>query len=541
MVLRHYLLILRRRWTLILAGVLIAIIAALGVHALTPPTYEASVGLLVGQGAYTDDVIRYTALLADEQVAKTYAELATSRPVLEAVNSKLQLNMTPDQLAMKVKVKLLPETRLIEVVVSDTSPQRAADIANAIGEQINTLAPTKAPAEYQSIREQISEEIKSLRDRIRSSEADLAAMTAQSNTALDPAPESSELVRRREVLREAITAMQTTLASMYTAYQSSLTTNSVTVVAPALPPTTPVGFGLSAMLAIAGILGLAAATGIVILLETLDDVVRSPYALRRAARTPFLGIIPKFDGDAAKAGGLVVMSKPRSAAAEAFRSLRATLKAGTAGEPPRSILVTSSKPGEGKTLTAANLAVTLARLRKRVVLVDTDLRHPRLHTLFGVSNHYGLSNLLSTTDPMQFITDTKVPNLRLLPAGAPLDDPGELLLSDRMLYLLEFLRYENDFIILDTPPVIPVTDAAVVAPLADEVLLVVGSGRVKHEELANVLDGLTEAGAKKIGVVLTNADMNMLDYRGTYARVGSAAETNGAFAQLSMGNPVRTN
>jgi capsular exopolysaccharide synthesis family protein len=199
---------------------------------------------------------------------------------------------------------------------------------------------------------------------------------------------------------------------------------------------------------------------------------------------------------------LVPHERPRTLFSESYRSLRTALLLSSAREL-KAIAVTSAVAGEGKTATASNLAVVLAQLGRQVLIVDCDLRKPRLHEVFRVSNRTGLVNQLTATgDPDAVFLPTEVPNLWVTPSGPIPPNPSELLASDRMREWLRAVRARFDFVVLDTPPALAVTDATIVGLLADGVVLTLRSGKVTREEARLCRDRLRQAGIKILGAVL---------------------------------------
>ncbi|MBA3531995.1 MAG: CpsD/CapB family tyrosine-protein kinase [Ardenticatenales bacterium] len=204
---------------------------------------------------------------------------------------------------------------------------------------------------------------------------------------------------------------------------------------------------------------------------------------------------------------LVTLTDPRSAVSEAYRTLRTNLEFTAMSSALRALVVTTPGAGEGKSTTLANLAVTMAQGGRTVILVDADLRRPAQHTIFGSANERGLSTTLLDDAGIQNppLLDTSVPGLRLLPAGPTPPNPAELLASPRMLQLIETLKDMADLVLFDAPPVVPVTDAAILGARTDGVLLVLQAGKSKREHAARARTLLEQVGARIIGTALTNA------------------------------------
>ncbi len=203
---------------------------------------------------------------------------------------------------------------------------------------------------------------------------------------------------------------------------------------------------------------------------------------------------------------LVTISNPRSPVAEAYRALRTNLEFSGLDKPLRSMVVTSASPDEGKSTTLANLAVTIAQAGKRVILVDCDLRRPSLHQIFNVRNNMGITDLmrdesLMSNPPLQ---DTPVPSLKLLTSGQLPPNPAELLGSRRMSEIIACLLGQADVVLFDTPPIIAVTDAALLSAKVDGVILVIGAGKTRREHARKAKALLDKVNARLVGTVLNN-------------------------------------
>ncbi|GIO12247.1 tyrosine protein kinase [Cohnella xylanilytica] len=202
---------------------------------------------------------------------------------------------------------------------------------------------------------------------------------------------------------------------------------------------------------------------------------------------------------------LITTVNPRSPVSEAYRSLRTNIDFSSIDEKIQVILVTSAGPGEGKSTTIGNLAVTYAQSERKVVLIDADMRKPTEHHTFEVSNRIGLSSILSQQSSLEeALQITNIPNLTVITSGPIPPNPAEMMASKRMESLLEELRNRFDIILIDSPPLLAVTDAQVVSTKCDGVILVMDQGKVKREIAQKAKSGLDKVGAKMLGVVLNN-------------------------------------
>ena len=290
---------------------------------------------------------------------------------------------------------------------------------------------------------------------------------------------------------------------------------SVSIARPAAVPESPVSPQLLVNLALAVVLGCLLAGGLGLLLDYLDDTVKSAEDIEAVAGLPTLAQIGRFRVKT----GPAFATELQSRSAEAYRQLRTNVHFTTLGKDLKTIVITSAHAEEGKSTTAANLATVLAQAGDRVILVDTDLRRASLNETFDGPNSFGLTGLLlkDVDDPALALIATRWKNLRLLPSGVLPPNPSELLTSARMQRLVAQLREMADYVIFDTPPVLAVTDAIVLAARMDGTILVTLAGRTRSEALRMAAQTLKQANARLFGVVLNKAKIRSGDddyYRG---------------------------
>jgi succinoglycan biosynthesis transport protein ExoP len=321
---------------------------------------------------------------------------------------------------------------------------------------------------------------------------------------------------------------------------AGLKSNNFRIVDGARPPTAPIEPNIPRNLLFAAVLGLASGIGLAFVLEGLDNTVRTTEQAQMISGVPSLGMIPLGSRSAREgpnpkrlviasskeAVELVTQVRPQSQMAESYRALRTSLLLSSIGAPPKVIMVTSALPQEGKTTTSINTAVVLAQKGVRVLLIDADLRRPSIHKTLSMGPHSGLSNVLtgSTTLEQAITPSTILPNLFVLPSGTPPPNPAELLASANMRDVLNQLSEQYDHIVIDTPPSLSVTDAVVLSPRADAVVLVIRSGQTTKQALRRSRDVLMQVNAKVVGVLLNAVDLSSPDYyyyyeyQGKYAR-----------------------
>jgi capsular exopolysaccharide synthesis family protein len=319
-----------------------------------------------------------------------------------------------------------------------------------------------------------------------------------------------------------------------------LKSNNFQIVNSARVPTYPVEPNVPRNLGFAFVLGLTSGVGLAFLLEGLDNTVRTTEQAQAISGLPPLGMIPlgsktAREGAASKrlmlatsneAVELITHVRPQSQMAESYRALRTSLLLSHLGAPPKVIMVTSALPQEGKSTTSINCAVVLAQKGVRVLLIDCDLRRPSIHKTLGMGPRSGLSNVLtgSITLKQAITVAPTLPNLDVLPAGTPPPNPAELLASTNMRDVLAELRDKYDHIVLDTPPTLSVTDAVVLSPRADAIVLVIRSGSTTKQALRRSRDILMQVNARVSGVLLNAVDLSSPDYYYYYEYQGKYAQ-----------------
>jgi non-specific protein-tyrosine kinase len=281
--------------------------------------------------------------------------------------------------------------------------------------------------------------------------------------------------------------------------------DSVVMLEPATLPGRPVLPRTRRTIALAVLLGGVLATGLALLLGSRSDTIRSPEELRRRFGVTALGAVFKWTGQDIAGDEMVVWSAPSSGFAESFRQIRANIQFAMAGKPGRTYVVTSPGPEEGKTTVLSNLAVTIAKTGKRVVVVDGDLRRPTLHRYFNVGRREpGLSTFLADEDmsAVDVIHPTAMEGVSIIPSGPIPPNPSELLGSPRMSSLLEQLRHLADVVLVDSPPVLMVADAPIIAAQLDAGIVVVDGFKTRTPSLRAALETLANTQVNLVGVVL---------------------------------------
>jgi non-specific protein-tyrosine kinase len=491
-------------WLPLVLGIVAAGTAAVLSYQQTP-IYQASTTVLI-RPAQTAN--RSGSLLTLDQVAKTYAQLMTKRPLLQRVIDELELPLSLEQLQASITVKPQPDTELLDVKVQDPNPTRAASIANTLVRdfiaQIEEDQQRQISASLRGLQARISD----LEDQITSDVREIAIL--RSRPALNP-DQQARLTSLQEH-QAANSASYATLLKSFEDVRSSQLARYETqsVVDPATPPKLPIRPHKLLNTLLAGALGTMLGVGLVFLIEYLDNTFKSEEQVRRSLKLPVLGMLVYRK---ANGGDLVTLAQPSAPASEAFREIRTNLLFSAVDRSLKTVVVTSAAPREGKTWTSANLAVTLAQAGHQVILVDADLRRPTIHRLFRKLDQRGLSNMIldGQVHP-EFIQETALPTLKVICSGTPPPNPSELLGSRRMLQIVQQLSARTDILVFDTPPVNVVTDAALLAARFDATILVVEQGRTNRTAVQRARASIERVGGTIVGAVLNKARLTGTAY-----------------------------
>jgi non-specific protein-tyrosine kinase len=502
MELRQYFQTIRKWLWLILLSTLVAMAASFIATRQQPSVYNAKTTLMIGS---TIDNPNPGAndLWLGQQLAQTYAELARRDTVRMATMRALGLSWLPDY-----SVSLVPNTQLIEISVADTSPQRAQAVANELANQLIEQSPSGVERVAQDRREFVTKQLQDLEQNIDETTVRVNELKQQLGSMFS-ARQIADTQTQIQALEQKLTTYQANYAQLLGFVGGGI--NAVNVVAPAELPTQPIGPNKALTILLAAVIGMLLALGAAFLLDYLDDTLKTPDDIKNALDLSTLGAVTQIEGEVPEQK-LVAGLQPKSPTAEAYRILRTNIQFSALDNPPRTLMITSSSPSEGKSTTLANLGLVMAQQGQHVILVDTDLRRPTLHRLFQLPNSVGLSNALLQVQPDldNLLQDTRYENLQVLTTGPLPPNPAEMLGSERFRDLLKQLAGRADVVLLDSPPVLAVTDAAILARQTDGVVLVVEAGLTRRQVAQNAKEALEKVGANILGVSL-----NRLQPRGS--------------------------
>ncbi len=519
MELRRYVALLRRWVWLVLLGGIVAAGSSYLVSNSMVRVYEASATLLVNQ-AQNPGVVAYNDVLTSERLTKTYGELIRKRPVLEDALAQLKLPYSPERLNEMLSVRIVQDTMLLELKAENTDPQQAADIANVVARAFIGESRSAQMGQAALSKDALREQLQNLEASIRATSSQIDKLGAAPE---DHTPEARQAEIDR--LQTALTQYQLTYSQLLKSEQDmrlaeARAFSSVSVAEPAVMNPVPVRPKVVQNVLLATLIGLMLAAGVALLIEYADDTVKTGEDVTEALGAPALGYVMRLEKKEARALVSMVEMGGNSPLAESFRVLRTNLQFSLLDRPGRTILVTSAGKGEGKTSATINLGLVMAEAGKRVILVDADLRRSCLHRFFGLQNSVGLTTALLDSSLLhsEAIQSTGIPGLMVLTSGPMPPNPSELLGTPHMATLVELLKSRAEVVLFDGPPMLPVTDPAVMAPLMDGVLVVVEAGSTRSGALARVRETLERASGsgKLLGAVLNKITPESGDYQYRY-------------------------
>lgn len=509
--LRHYLdVLLRRKW-LIVGCVVIVTAVAVALSVRETPMYRSSTELLLQSNEAEQRLAGSGQAGTDRNRVQTEIGVVESDLVRRAVAE--ELGYLPE-----VDVSAQGETDIIEISATSPEPETAAEVANTYARVYVEWRRQRTIDDLLAAQETVQAEISALQDQLAALQQpvqDLENQLLAAETEAERERIRDEIAELQASTQAERSSLENTLA-LYRSEISSLQvsqrvtrTGGVQIISDANVPTDPYAPKPLQSGFLGGAVGLMLGVGFAFLRETLDDRVRTREELERVTGWTTIGLVPVIPRPKDRDSDLATLDAPTSAAAEAYRSLRTAVQFIGLDAPLDMVLVTSAKPAEGKTTTAANLAVTLAQAGKRVILLDADLRKPRLHKEFGLPNSAGFTTmLLDSRLGSDTFHRTKVPNLVVVPSGPPPPNPSELLSLGVTRKVITLLCEECDVLLVDSPPVLPVTDALILSGYADGVIVVANAKGAEAKSLRRTRELLDQVNAKVMGVSVNQIDTN---------------------------------
>jgi polysaccharide biosynthesis transport protein len=429
-----------------------------------------------------------------------FREVSAGRPIPEVVNHSLIQTLKGEE------ARLLAQRSELSQKFGEKHP-RMIQLQQELG-----ATRSKINAETGHIVQSIKNAYQMAVNQEENLKQALEAQKDATQDMSDRAIQYRVLLRDVETNRALYENMLTSLKE--TAATGTLPATNIRIVYPAAVPESPVQPKKARNLILAAFLGVFLGAALAFTLESLDTTLKTPEEVEGWLELPNLAMIPHLEisGNPGELPELVVVNGAQPLAAEAYRGLRTSILFSTPGQAPRTLLVTSALPLEGKTITAANLAAVMAQAEGDVLLVDADLRRPTLHQVFHLDKEPGLSNFLVGDIDELPVRETSVPNVYLVPCGKVPPNPSELLGSARMREFLERAGGRFNRIIIDSPPLMSVTDAAILSTLAEGVLLIIKAEAVPRQAALEARNDLLEVKAPLLGALLNDVPLNRNGY-----------------------------
>jgi len=572
-----------RRWAwLVILGLILGMGGGYVFSMYQTPVYQAASKVMVSSSPNLMSSNSYS-FYADQQLAQTYSQLLTTRPLVDTVSELLGYPVSTGQ----ITTQLSSNSPIIKITVEDNDPQRAADIANQLVQALIERNDTLQAGQYAASEESLQLQITQVEEQIAKYQNDLDNVTSKSlseqldlvTTQMEPLQaEVTQLNKDIALLTPAwnqerkskiaemearlnqiqpllnlyqqiytnlvvlgspgstvgndspvVARLQSTLELYQQLYLNLMTsresirlarlqnTPNVVQIEEAMVPTKPIRPQPIQNTLLAGAVGLMLTAGIAFLVEYLDDTLRTPEDVERVLGLPVIGFIGEMQVPKNSDEYLYVAMQPRSPVSEAFRSLRVNLEFAGVDRPLRTILVTSPGPGEGKTTVSANLAAIIAQGGKTSLLLDADMRRPRVHKVLGIPNRIGLSDLFRDHVNLQAVTGNWNGNdgMTVITSGSLPPNPSELLGSDKMAFILGEVSGNSEVVIIDSPPTL-VSDAQILSAKVDGVVLVIQPGHTHADSALAAVEQFKRADSRLLGVVFNRIPRNRDHYYGGY-------------------------
>jgi non-specific protein-tyrosine kinase len=486
MELKDYLAILWRRWKVIIATLVVTLNVVIIGLLVTTPIYTASSTLRIATAS--GGTVNYSDYMYADRIMNTYVSIATSSPVMDELKQQLGQVKLP-----QIEVKIVPNTELIQILVEDPDPALAATTANTLTSILITQSQDLYSGGGKSPQDILSEQLQQMETELNQAQSDYEKLVTNS-------PNDVEAISAASRALEVKQQIYASLLEQYeqTRIREAIRANTLSIVEPAVYPEAPSKPNRLLNIILGFMVGLIGGVGLAFLFENLDSTLYTTKQVEKATQLTALGQIPNI-----KVHKQTLSVNGNSIYREAFRRLRTNIFMQDGGVPQKALLITSAEPGEGKSTTVANLAYVIAQSNRSVIVVDCDLRLPTLHKLFQLPNTSGLSDYLCQEAAINQISKTtKFPRVKVITSGPLPSNPMELLSSPKMSILINALTQQYDVVLLDTPSIVQVGDAAVLVPMVDGVLLVVMLGETKEEAILDASKQLEDARARSIGLVV---------------------------------------
>lgn len=524
MLIKQYFIPVLRYWWLLIVGTAVAAGSAFIFSRNLPPVYESSATILIGKVLSSPNPSTYELGLS-RQLSGLYAELARRSSVQEATREALNLEDLP-----KYEVRPLSGEYLIEIIVTDTIPERAMLVANELASQLIAMTPTSEDVLDQERQDFISQQLRYLEVKILETEDEIAE-TQLRLAGLTSAYELSEAESNIQALQEKLVTMQANYAALAASTQQDAV-NVLSVIESARIPVMPVGPRKGLIMVSAALIGMILSVAGAYLMDFFDDTIYSPdEADQLFEEVPMLGYVAHSrDLSKANSGKAFVDQQPLSPEAESFRLLRTSIEFASQSPGIFTLLVTSPSTMEGKSTLSLNIAASLVHDKKRVLLIDADVRKPSLHQRLDFQSKNGLVDVLEyDEDLLEMAHSYDGEGFYVLPSGESEKQLLEFHEVQKMIRMIEDCRDRIDIAIIDAPPLM-FSDALMIASEVDGVLAVIRSGKTTQAAAQRMIQRLKSAEANLLGIVLnfvSNRHLRTLDGYGYHSKYYYAGRRKG--------------
>lgn len=490
-------------WRLIAVTVALAVISSFISTLFQPDEYISRTTLMTGS-AFSNPNPDTGEIFIPQQIASYYVEMAKREPVQDATKQALGIDWLPSYTA-----RVVPETQLIEILVTDTNPERAQIIANELAHQLILQSPVKESGQSQEF---IKQQLANIEVQIQDTEKQIEDLQKTLNI-INSVSQIARIEQDIKNLTERLVGLRNNYASLLAQTQQGAL-NTLTVIEPANLPTKSSSTNKLLIVSLAGMVGLILAVGAAYGLEYLDRTIKTTSDVERIFNLPVIGYLANIAENGNNA--TYVTSHPNSLIAENFRLLHSNLEFFQVYNSARTILVTSPTQGNGKTTVAINLALTIAASDQKVAVVDADLRRPAVHTALKISQSPGLADIIhSKVSVKEVVRPVKGKKIDVVAAGAVPPSVTEVVGSKRIAAILNDIREDYDTIIVDAPPLV-ISDSYNLASKVDGVILVLQPGTTNDDQAKVIKEQLSRAGARIIGIVFNKvSDVNAKSYGDT--------------------------
>ena len=487
------------KWVIIITMIITVAVVAVGTF-LSTPIYSASTILRVATAA--SGSVNYSDYMYADRLMNTYTKIATSAPVITELITKLDLQTKP-----QTNVATIPNTELIRITVESPDPSVAQRAANTLGDILIAQSQELYSGGGKTPQEILGEQLTLAEAELNQARQEYDSLVAQS-------PGDSE---RIAMAIEVIQVKENRYATLLEQYdqarlREAIRANTISTVEPAEFPISPIKPRKLLNLGLGVVLGLVGGIGLAFLFQNMDGRLYTSEQIEDTAELPLIGKIPPM-----RRIRLFKSKKRNAYYKESMRRLRTKLSNHKSydsnGNPLKTLLFTSAIPGEGKSTIVYDLAKLMAQTGQKVIVVDCDMRRPTQHKFFGLPNMLGLSNVLTQQVQLDdVILQGPYPNLKVLTSGRLPSNPSELLATSQMRSLIEQFTKQYDMILFDTPALLAVTDATVLAPEVDGVVLVFRRTIIQKQAVQEACRQLASIEAPTIGVVVNDAEINSSHY-----------------------------